>query len=82
MTAAKEVLLTWRSSKPKQVKADLQIQSSVALGFIFLMALVRATARFLAWEKILSSETVAFIFWIAFGSMVTFLYKFLLGTEE
>jgi len=33
-------------------------------------------------KKILSGETVAFIFGTAFGSMVTFLYKFLTGTEE
>jgi hypothetical protein len=82
LTAAKEVLLTWTGSKPEQVKADLQIQSRVTLGFMFLMALVVATAGFLAYEKILSGETVAFIFGTAFGSMVTFLYKFLMGTDE
>jgi hypothetical protein len=82
MGAFKEVLLTWTGSKPEQIRAGIQLESRVTFGFMALMALVFVVAGFLAWQKILSSETVAFIFGTSFGSMVTFLYKFLMGEDK
>ncbi len=82
MSAIKEVMLTWTGSRPEQVKAEIQLESRVSIGFMILMGLVFVVTGFLAWQKVLGSDTVAFIFGTAFGSLVTFLYKFLMGEEK
>jgi len=82
MMAIKEVLLTWTGSRPEQIKAEIQLESRVSIGFMILMGVVFAVTGFLAWQKVLGSDTVAFIFGTAFGSLVTFLYKSLMGEEK
>lgn len=82
MMAIKEVLMTWTGSRPEQIKAEIQLESRVSIGFMILMGVVFAVTGFLAWQKVLGSDTVAFIFGTAFGSLVTFLYKFLMGEEK
>jgi hypothetical protein len=82
MSAIKEVMLNWTGSRPEQIKAEIMLESRVSIGFMILMGVVFAATGLLAWQKILSSDTVAFIFGTAFGSLVTFLYKFLMGGDK
>ena len=82
LLAIKDILLSYTGSNPEQVKAQMKIESRVTLGFMIMVGAIIGLSFFLALAGILSGETIAFIFGTSFGSIVTFLYKFLVETED
>ncbi len=71
------------SGNPEEIKAETRLALSTTIGFIALMFLIVSVTSALALVGKLGGETVAFIFGTAFGSIITFLYRYLTpGREE
>jgi hypothetical protein len=71
------------SGNPEEIKAETKLALSTTIGFIVLMFMIVGVTSALALVGKLGGETVAFIFGTAFGSIITFLYRYLTpGREE
>jgi hypothetical protein len=70
------------SGNPEEIKAEAKLATYTTLGFIGLMIGILVATSALAFVGRLSGETVAFIFGTAFGSIITFLYRYLAPRPE
>jgi len=67
---------------PEEIKAEYRLTMTVSICFVALMfAIILVTSCLVIIGK-LGGETVAFIFGTAFGSVITFLYRYLAPTEK
>lgn len=67
---------------PEAIKADYRITLAITTGFLALMFAIVGVTTWLAVLEKLSGETVAFVFGTAFGSIMTFLFRYLASKEE
>lgn len=72
-----EAISYYIGGNPEEIKAEARLSFTTTMGFIILMFLIVGITSGLAFANKLSGETVAFIFGTAFGSIITFLYKYL-----
>jgi hypothetical protein len=70
------------SGNPEEIKAEAKLATYTTIGFIALMVGILIATSALAFVGRLSGETVAFIFGTAFGSIITFLYRYLTPRPE
>jgi len=70
------------SGNPEEIKAEAKLATYTTIGFIALMFTIVAVTSALALVGRLGGETVAFIFGTAFGSIITFLYRYLTSRPE
>jgi len=66
---------------PKKIEADTKIALRTLTGFFILMVIIVTITAFLAYNKILGGDAVGFILGSAFGSITTFLYRYLIPAE-
>ena len=67
---------------PEEIKAEYRLTTMIAVSFVLLIAAIIGITSYLVTIGKLSGETVAFIFGTAFGSIITFLYKYLSPRKE
>jgi len=77
-----EAISYYISGHPEEIKAEARLSLTTTVGFIALMFLIVGITSWLAFTDKLSGDTVAFIFGTAFGSIITFLYKYLTPEEH
>jgi len=70
------------SGNPEEIKAEAKLATYTTIGFIALMVGILVATSVLAFVGRLNGETVAFIFGTAFGSIITFLYRYLTPRSE
>lgn len=66
---------------PKKIEAETKIALRTLTGFFILMVIIVTITAFLAYNKILGGDAVGFILGSAFGSITTFLYRYLIPAE-
>ncbi len=76
-----DILPVVLAGNPKKIEAETKIAISTLRGFFILMAIIISITAFLAYNGILSGDAVGFILGSAFGSMITFLYRYLIPAE-
>lgn len=69
------------TGNPKRIEAETRIAMRTLTGFFILMVVIVTLTAFLAYNKILGGDAVGFIFGSAFGSIITFLYRYLIPAE-
>ncbi len=69
------------TGNPKQIEADTKIAMRTLTGFFTLMAGIIIITAFLAYKGVLGGDAVGFILGSAFGSIITFLYRYLIQAE-
>jgi hypothetical protein len=68
--------------RPEELKMEYKITRMTLFGFFVLMCGILTVTTILTTMNKMTGETAAFIFGTAFGSIITFLYKFLLPSSE
>lgn len=76
-----EIINTAIRGRPEAIKAEYTLKKHTMFAFVILIALMLSLTTWLAVLNKLSGDTIAFIFGTAFGSIITFLYRFLSGKE-
>jgi len=76
-----DILPAVLAGNPKKIEAETKIAISTLRGFFILMAIIISLTAFLPYNGILSGDAVGFILGSAFGSMITFLYRYLIPAE-
>ncbi|MEA3323581.1 MAG: hypothetical protein U9Q37_00335 [Euryarchaeota archaeon] len=76
-----ETLPTVIAGNPQKIEADTKIAVNTLRGFFILMSIIVILTAFLAYKGVLSGDAVGFILGSAFGSMITFLYRYLIPDE-
>lgn len=67
---------------PEEIKVDYRLTAWITFGFFVLMiGILIATSALSLYGK-LSGDAVAFIFGTAFGSIITFMYRYLSPGKE
>lgn len=69
------------AGNPKKIESETKIAISTLRGFFVLMTTIVILTAFLAYKGILGGDAVGFILGSAFGSMITFLYRYLIPEE-
>jgi hypothetical protein len=77
-----ETIVEILHGSPEEIKAEYSLVKSTTLAFVGLMSAIIVITSVLAVMDKLSGDTVAFIFGTAFGSIITFLYRYLSGKED
>jgi hypothetical protein len=67
---------------PEEIKADYRVTLVTTIGFLALMFSIVVVTTWLAAIGKLGGETVAFVFGTAFGSIITFMFKYLAPSKE
>jgi len=67
---------------PEQIKAEYRLTMTISICFVALMFAIIGITGYLVIIGKLGGETVAFIFGTAFGSVITFLYRYLAPQES
>lgn len=68
--------------RPEEIRAELEVSRMITIGvFVIVLAVLIITGA-LAYVGKLSGDAVAFVFGTAFGSLLTFLYRYLKPREE
>ena len=68
--------------RQEELKIEYRITKMTLIGFFLLMGGILAATTVMTTMNKMTGETAAFIFGTAFGSIITFLYKFLLPRPE
>lgn len=76
-----KVLPEMITGNPKKIEAETKIALRTLTGFFILMVIIVTLTAFLAYNKILGGDAVGFILGSAFGSITTFLYRYLIPAE-
>lgn len=76
-----ETLPVMVTGNPKQIEADTKIALRTLTGFFTLMVIIVSLSSFLAYKGVLGGDAVGFILGSAFGSIITFLYRYLIPAE-
>lgn len=76
-----KVLPEMITGNPKKIEAETKIALRTLTGFFILMVMIVTLTAFLAYNKILGGDAVGFILGSAFGSITTFLYRYLIPAE-
>lgn len=76
-----KVLPEMITGNPKKIEAETKIALRTLTGFFILMVIIVTITAFLAYNKILGGDAVGFILGSAFGSITTFLYRYLIPAE-
>lgn len=69
------------TGNPKKIEAETKIAMRTLTGFFILMGVIVTITAVLAYNKILGGDAVGFILGSAFGSITTFLYRYLIPAE-
>lgn len=69
------------TGNPKKIEAETKIAMRTLTGFFILMGVIVTITAILAYNKILGGDAVGFILGSAFGSITTFLYRYLIPAE-
>jgi len=67
--------------RPEAIKAEYTLKKYTMVAFVILIGVMLSITTWLAVLDKLSGDTIAFIIGTAFGSIITFLYRFLSGKE-
>jgi len=67
---------------PEEIKADYKLTAWTTVGFFVLMIAILIATTVLSLAGNLSGDAVAFIFGTAFGSIITFMYRYLSPDKE
>jgi hypothetical protein len=67
--------------RPEVIKAEYTLKKYTMVAFVILIGVMLSLTTWLAVLDKLSGDTIAFIIGTAFGSIITFLYRFLSGKE-
>ena len=67
---------------PEEIKADYKLTAWTTAGFFVLMIAILIATSALSLAGNLSGDAVAFIFGTAFGSIITFMYRYLSPNKE
>ena len=76
-----EIITNAIRGRRETIEAEHLLKKNTMIAFVVLVAMMLLITTYLAVLDKLSGDTVAFIFGTAFGSIITFLYRFLSGKE-
>lgn len=76
-----ETLPSMIGGNPKKIEAETKIAMRTLKGFFYLMGIIVVLTTILAYKGVLGGDAVGFILGSAFGSMITFLYRYLIPVE-
>ncbi|MCX9014034.1 MAG: hypothetical protein OIN89_04430 [Candidatus Methanoperedens sp.] len=74
-------LPTMIGGNPKKIESETKIAMRTLAGFFIMMIVIVVLTAVLAYKGVISGDAVGFILGSAFGSMITFLYRYLIPAE-